>query len=330
MSEQNTPIKFNFFDFQFSPLAKYEGKKSSHHILKECIQRINDERTKKQSAIVIDRHEGRSEEEPRSLFITSIAYITKKNRYKGKIHLLRDNKIPTLVDRTNFTLTPLELLKDSAIAETTNFLIDMNGDLPVVCCEFNNFGPRVLDIEYYFRYISSHRMLHISRACKALVHMKKPIDEVLDSMTDVLQFRIKARPQRLNYLCKEIGGAFVTNMNALAGTVKPKSLKIDAFFRDRGADNSSKNTLALAVAKRILNAIKNDNKVTEDIDDFFLSFEKEDGSDDTFNLIRGKQEIGFECPNKSNGNVNTKVMYEKLHDEFSLYLQQRFVPHESN
>lgn len=315
-------IRFHIFDFLFTPLKENESTENSHKILKKCIDRINDEYLKKQTAIVIDRHEGRTEEEHRNLFMTPAAFNVKERRYKCKISLLRDNKIPILVNKTNYTLTPLEQLGNTALAETTIFYIDMNKRVPIVCCEFNSLGPRISDIEYYFRQIAFFNMLGIAKGCKAAIHMKLPINEVLSSLSDVLRFKIKVKPQRLNYIFQEVQDSFITNMNALAGTVKPKSIRVDAFFRESNQKNTSKNIQAISFAKRILNAIKNDNDIIEDFEEFTLYFEKENGIDSVFQLIRGKQEILVKCPYRSPGNLDSKVLNVLINEKFSAYLEK--------
>jgi hypothetical protein len=325
MSDNNATVRFHFFDFIFTPHKGNESMEDSNRILKECIQKINDERTQKQKAIVIDRHEGRKDVESRNIFISSVAFLAKEKKFKCKIALIRDNKIPTLVNKSTYSLTPFDELGDNSIAETTNFYIDVNGPVPVVCCEFNSQGPRISDIEYYFRYISSNKMLYISKACKASMHMKLPVNEVLDSITDVLKFRIKAKPNRLSYLYQEIADPFITNMNALANTIKPNSIRVDAFFRERGNLDvkTPKNIQAVSFIKRVLNAVKNDNEVIEDFEDFYLEFEKEDGSDEIFNLVRGKQEIIISCSYRTPGNLDTKELYDNTTMAFDTYLSNR-------
>ena len=102
-----TTIKFHYFTLNFTPYKEDETKYSSSNILKDCINRINNERTKEQKAIVIDRHESRDEIESRNLFVSSAAYKLEDKIYKCRIALLRDNKIPTLVNKSDYNLTPL-------------------------------------------------------------------------------------------------------------------------------------------------------------------------------------------------------------------------------
>lgn len=316
-------VRFNIFDFRFTPYNRNSKNKDSLTILKEAIQHINDEKTQKQKAIVIDRHDNRQDSESRKLFVSSAAYILKDKIFKCRIALIRDHKIPTLVNRATYTLTPFDELGNKAIAETTNFYIDVSGKTPVVCCEFNSNGPRILDIEYYFRYITSFNMLKISKACKASLHMDSSVSNVLESITDVLKFRIKTKPNRLSYLYQEVEDPFITNMNALANTVSPNSLKVEASFREIGnSSNQSKNLPALSFIKRVLSAIKKDSNVTEEFDDFYLEYEGEGGIEDTFHLLRGKKELVIDCPYKSPGNYNTKELYEKAKIQFSQYIQE--------
>ncbi|MEZ7504605.1 hypothetical protein [Flavobacterium sp. Arc2] len=318
-----TLIKFHLFDLTFTP---YNGTaKSSKSIIVECLQRINDERTQNGQAIVLDRHEDRKDELPRNLFVASAAYSHNEKIYKCRIALIRAGKIPTLVNKSNYSIAEFNKLDSHDIAEITNFYINVNGKFPVVCCEFNSNGPRVNDIEYYFRQISSHKMLRISKSCKASIHMKMPINDVLDSISDVLKFEIKAKPSRLNYLTDEVKGAFIGNMNMLANTIEPRSIKIDAFFRDRGKNSkevSKKNLKALAFVKNVLSAIQKDNKIAEEIDDFTLEFEREDGTEDVFNLLKGKVEIEAECSLKTSGNLDTKELFEKVSLQFNDYLKE--------
>ena len=315
-------VKFNFFDFWFKPYTDKSKPQSSKQIIKDCIDEINRIKLDEGNAIVIDRHEGRMKDESRALFVSSAAYNHTEKKYKCRIALIRDDKNPIFVNKEDFSITSLETLKNHVMAETTNFYIDMSTDMPVVCCEFSNVGPRILDIEYYFRQIA-FKQLTIATGCRAKVHMKMPVNEVLDSLTNVLKFEIKARPNRLAYLNKEVNDAFVANMSALANTVDPSYMRVEANFRKRGNTQQKKNNKAISFIKRALKAIKADNNIVEDFDDFTLEFERADESEGEFNLIHGKQQIDINCPYKTQGNYDTIVMYELVKDKFDNYLSQR-------
>ena len=321
MSENFLEVRFNFFDFWFKPYKGSKSLNSSEKILKACIEEINHQKLHEGKAIVIDKYEGRKGKERRNHFISSAAYSHTEKRYKCRINLIRDSKLPHVLNKSNFSLTPLQNLGHNAIAETTNFYIDISQKMPIVCCEFNYDGPRITDIEYYFRQIAS-KNLKIATACRARVHMKMPVNDVLESISDVLKFEIKVKPNRLAFLNHQVNDAFVGNMSALANSVDPQSIKVDAFFRERGNSSTSKRNLkALSFIKRALKAIKADNNIIEDFDDFTLEFEKTDGTEDTFNLIKGKEEIVIECPTKKSGALDTKKLYELISLKFDEYLE---------
>ena len=154
--------------------------------------------------------------------------------------------------------------------------------------------------------------------------MKSPVKEVLDSITDVLRFNIKARPNNLKYLYQEMEESFIGNMKALANSVEPRSIRVNAFFREMGSKKEKyKNNKAVAFIKRTLKAFIDNSEIIDDFDDFSLEFEKKDGSEEVFNLIKGKHEIEIECSYRSAGNLNTKELYEKANIEFDEYIQSR-------
>jgi len=318
MVKKDIEITFNLY---FKPYSGDEGLTSSH-ILKESLQHINNIKLQGKG-ILIDRHEGRKNSDFRNLFISSASYIPKEKKYKCKIALLRENRLPNILNRKNFKLTPITELEGRAIAETTNFYIDISNDVPLVCCEYNYHGPRISDIEFYLRQISS-QILKISTSCKASIHMKLPINEVLGSLEDVLKFDMKVKPERLQYLNQSVDHAFVTNMTGLANTVQPRFIKVEAHFRERSKNKSSsivKNNSAIRFVKKILNLAKDDNEFIDDFEDFNLTYEKSDGSEDIFHLIKGKQEIVLICPISSPGIPDSKKMKAKVMVKFNEYIK---------
>jgi hypothetical protein len=162
MATGNIDVKFHYFDFLFTPYKEDGDSLNSEKILKACLQKINDEKRNEGKAILINRHEGKTYAESRNMFVSSASIVLKDKKYKCQIALLRDNRMPQLVDKSNYTLRPISEL--GSIAETTHFYIDFSGSVPVVCCEYNYHGPRISDIEFYFRQISND-LLKISKKC---------------------------------------------------------------------------------------------------------------------------------------------------------------------
>lgn len=325
-TEKKTDIDFNVFDLNLKPFKGEEDIASSVKILKECINYINNERTEHGRAVVIDRNGGKNKKdvEKRELFITSIAYNHKDKLYKGRIALLRNNRTPLVYNKDNYSISPLTELGEASIAETTHFLIDTNGNYPIFFFEYHHHGPRISDIEYYIRQITN-KILRSSTACKVRIHMSIAIKDVLDNISDVLNFKIKASHNKLAYLNKEIGESFIGNMQALANTVNPVTMRIEAFFRSRGTkvESKFKNMPAVKFVKKLLEKANDNDNILEDIEEFYLEFEKEDGSSDAINLLKGKVELVVSTDLEKSGNINMRSLFESGTPIFKEYLDTR-------
>ena len=120
-------VKFNIFDLIFQPYKEQSGTLGSFNILKSCIRKVNNERTKNQRFLIIDRHETRDKAESRRLFISSAAYLPREKMFKCKINLFRD-KAPSFLDKQKMTISSTIDLKNRELVETTNFYIDVPED----------------------------------------------------------------------------------------------------------------------------------------------------------------------------------------------------------
>lgn len=320
-------IKFNIFDLIFQPYKEQSGTLGSFNILKSCIRKVNDERTKNQRFLIIDRHETRDKAESRRLFISSAAFLPREKMFKCKINLFRD-KAPSFLDKEKMTISSTIDLKNKELVETTNFYIDMDKKIhPTVICEYNSLGPKISDIEYYFRTISSRKHLIISKACTARIHMEKSVENVIESLQNVFRFKFKAKPENLPSLYRSIDDAFISNMTSLVNTVDPKSIRVDLSFRDQGGKKlvSEKNYKMISTSKKILNAVIQDVGVIENIEDFYLEYEDENGSDADFSLIRGKVMLETECPfkNGKKGQIDTKLLYNDIKEKYLIYKSEK-------
>lgn len=319
---RKTKIIFNVFDLVLTPYKDDEDSITSNSILKDCIDYINNERIKNRKVVVFDRNNGKNETDKRELFVTSISYSPKDKLWKGRIALLRDNRTPLVYNRDNFSITPLSSLGDTYLLETTHFLIDDSGHHPRFFYEYNYHGPRILDLEYYIRQITN-KILKSSKSCKAKTHMNSSIKDVLESMSEVLNFKIKANSNKLAYLNNEIGESFLGNMQALANTVNPVSLRVEATFKSRGVkvDSKFQNLQAVKFVKKLLGKAESNNEILEDIEEFQLEYEKEDGSNDSLNLLKGKVEFEIECELETKGNVKTRSLFDNSMEPFREYIK---------
>ncbi|WP_116772260.1 hypothetical protein [Maribacter litoralis] len=110
-------VRFNIFNF--NPYNSSAKSKDSLTILKEAIQHINDEKTQRQKAIVIDRHDNRQDSESRRLFVSSAAYILKDKVFKFRIALIKDYQnggvIPKLRALINDALRSFQKSSDTPL-----------------------------------------------------------------------------------------------------------------------------------------------------------------------------------------------------------------------
>lgn len=311
MTKKFISVRFHVFDLEFTPYKKLENKIGSFNILKDCIQKCNDEKINNQKLIVLDRFENRSSSESRKLFLVSAAYKADKKIYKCKMGLFRD-KVPSYLDLNNFKVTDFQNITNKKLIEITNFYIDFDKiNNPTFICEFNNQGARISDIEYYFRSLSSSKHLYLARGCKALIHMNKSIDDLLDSVTNIFKFRIRVKPENLPSLYRNSEDAFISNLSLLGKTVDPSSIKVDLSFRDPGGKKivSKQNYKMLSTTQKILNAAKGDITTLEDLDDFYIEYEDSSGTELSYNFIKEKVEIEFDCLT-NNSILDKTMLYE--------------------
>lgn len=320
-------IKFHIFELVFQVYKEQNGKMGSFGILKSCIKKINDEKIDNRRFIIIDRYEKRDKAESRRLFVSQASYSHSDRMYKCKMGLLRD-KTPAFLDREKMTISSNIDVKNRELVETTNFYIDMEKiSNPTVLCEYNSLGPKISDVEFYFRTISSRKFLHISKACKAKVHMEKSVEHVIASMEKIFKFRFKAKPENLPKLFNNTKDAFISNMQILAKTVDPKSVRVDLSFRELGGKKliTEKNHKMLSTSKKILNAVLNDTKVMEDIEDFYLEYEDSEGVESDFSLVRGKESLETSCPFKDGkkGQLDTKFLFKSIKEKYDIYKSEK-------
>ncbi len=320
-------VKFHVFDLAFQPYLDDSQKIGSFSILKSCIKLVNDQRVENHRFVIIDRHEKRDKADSRKLFISTAAYSREDQMFKCKMHLIRD-KIPSFLDKDNLTFSSVDILKNKELVETTSFYIDMGRKVyPTIICEFNSVGPKISDIEYYFRILSSRKHLHISKACQAKVHMEQSVEKVIEAMQNVFRFKFKAKPENLPSLFQSTKDTFFSDMQLLGKNVDPKSIRVDLSFREQGGKKlvPEKNYKMLSTSKKILNAVLNDTKVIDDIEDFYLEYEDDKGIDRNYSLAKGKVTFNIKCPFKEEkkGQLDTRAMFSEVKEKYLTYKSRK-------
>lgn len=311
------PIKFNFFELKFTPF-----KNSSEQTTKDILLAVAKYLNLQQQAgkgFLTDRHEKRGKETGRPLFVTQISTSWPDRRVKVSMALLRTGKIPKLKPADSYVLMPLEKGKGE-IAEETHFYIDFGTPTVVMCMEFNHDGPRMSDIEYYFR-IVAHDKLNMAKSTTIDTFMDMSVDKALAEFKNVLNIQLKIQPQKLSKLDTILHGQYYSGVSNLKQYVDPSFVKLELLFESSEKKYASKeiNKKGNTMFKKTLEFF-NANPVNMDVfDNFVVRYEKEDGAEDIFNLLKGKKEI---VKNIDPSNLSSnRAVYDLIKSDFNIFME---------
>jgi hypothetical protein len=310
-----TPIKFYFYKVKFTPY-NHAKQETSESIVRQVVNFLSQEKLAGRG-LLIDKHESRGNEGARPLFVTSTVTMLKEKRIRCSIALLRTGKIPLLKPADKFLLIPLDS-SNGEIAEQTHFFIDYSGDSVVLCVEFNYNGPRVSDIEYYFRVVARDK-LKLAKATELEVYMDSTIDKTLTELKNVLNFEVKVQPQKLAQLDTALVGQYFTGITNLANNIKPKFVKMEAMFQTPGKQyiSSELNKDANTMVTRFLNAFKAKPTNIDVFEHFYVKYEDKDGKEEFFNLLTGKKELQKWVNLKK---ITSRELYELIESDFDEFV----------
>lgn len=312
-----TPVKFNFFELKFTPF-KSSDEQTTKDILLEVAKYLNLQQQAGQGFLT-DRHEKRGKETARPLFVTQISTSWTDKRVKASMALLRTGRIPKLKPADSYVLMPLEKGKGE-IAEETHFYIDFSTPTVVMCVEFNNDGPRMSDIEYYFR-IVAHDKLNMAKSTNVDTFMDMSVDKALAEFKNVLNIQVKIQPEKLAKLDTTLHGQYYSGVSNLKQYVDPSFVKLELLFESSDKKYSSKviNKKGNTMFKRMLDSFNTDPVNMDVFENFVVRYEKEDGNEDIFNLLKGKKEVvKYIDPAKLSSN---RTVYELISSDFDIFME---------
>ena len=289
IAKDGVEIIYELHSLKFTP---YIGNKhNSRSILKDVMTFLSQQKIAGKGYL-INRHENREKELPRELFLTDCVMMLKEQRIRCTIALLRSGRTPMLKPADEFKLIPLDTNMGS-IAEKTHFYIDYSKSIPTVCIEFNYYGPRPSDIEYYLRSVARDQ-LKIAKATELAVYMDSNLDKAIDDLANVLNFEIKVQPKKLHELDKVLVGEYLTGMVNLGNKVKPRYLKIEALFQTQGKTlGSTENKEATSMIQKFFKSFKANPNNVDCFDNFVVTYEDKLGNEEVLNLLRGKKSIAL-------------------------------------
>lgn len=318
ISDKNNDIiitKFYLHKIKFTPRKLVS--ENSNEILTKVITFLNQEKTVNKKVYLIDKHHNRTEGPRRELFMYSAVFVPKSKRIKCAIALIDDRKKPMIKPKDTFDLVPFDTAKGS-ITELTTFFIDYSVSPAVMCVEYNHNGPRLSDIEYYFRNIA-HDKLFLAKATTTTTYMNAGIDDMLESLYNVVNFEFKIKPQNVTYLDNDVKG-YMSGIANLGSRMQPKFIKVEAMYQTPGAKVKSTllNKEANSLTRLLLNKFKTRPFHIEQFEDFEVKYINKDGEDAVFNLLSGKMEVIVET--KKDEHLNTTQWYAKIESQFNDFI----------
>lgn len=315
MSNDSLQIPFNFCSIKFTPKATYRDKKNSISILKECCNYIFDQKHQGKGYLV-DRHKKKGLL-PRELFISKLYFDHRDRRYYGVLSLIRSGKKPMLKPKDQFTLIPIDAQGD--IAESTRFVIDISGDRPIACIEFNNHGPRIYDIEFYFRSIA-HSVLRISRKTEFVIFQEGSLEDAINNLKEVLSFEVKMKTKNLSEIDANIkGNDLLVGVNNLSNFVKPEYIKLKASFIEAGTGKIVGNRTKInGKVRNILKSIYDKPFNSEGFENFELKYINSKGENEDFSLLKSKKEVIIEIKKS----MKTKEVFSLIDSEINKFIEE--------
>lgn len=289
MEETITEVRYQLFELKLTPFK--ELSLSSRDIMFNIITYISNKLFEEKKGHLIDKHEARQNSR-RELFMNRAVIMHAEKRIRCSLALLRTDRVPMIKPHEEFRLIPITDTVNGSIAEQTHFFIDYSKERVIVCCEYNHHGPRISDVEYYFRNIA-YKVLRQSKATEITAFLDAPIDETLDKLKNVLNIDIKIVPGDLSKLTPDVSNKYFTGMRTLSAVLDPKFLRIEAYFQSPGGSIQSKslNTNANNMIKDLLNKIRGNRVDIDAFKAFMFKYEDKDGNEELFNLLSGKKEI---------------------------------------
>lgn len=317
INENFTTLKFHFYSLKFTPYKDLNNH-SSGSILSKVITYVSEELQKGQGYL-IDRHHKRTNGESRELFMTQAVFMLKERRIRCSIALLRSGRIPLLKPADKFVLVPLNKAEGS-IAEQTHFFIDYSKTPAVICIEYNYHGPRISDIEYYFRNVS-HDILKLSKVADVALFMDTTIDKTLSELKNVLNIDIKVQPQKLVQMDTDLVGRYFTAFTTMGQRLKPKYIKLEAMYQTPGSSvtSSQLNSEANNMIINLLNRFKTKPLNIDCFDNFVVKYEDKDGQEEVFNLLKDKRELLKEVDLSTI--VKGRHYYELIEKDFDEFME---------
>lgn len=317
MEENLTEVRYQLFSLKFTNLKN--NNLSSKQIVFNIVNYISNKLHNDNQGHLIDKHEARQKNSRRELFMNRAVILGKDQRLRCSMALLRSGRLPLIKPKEQYKLVPINESIKGSIAEETHFFIDYSKNTVIICCEYNHSGPRISDIEYYFRNVAQ-KVLKQSRATQIDAFLDAPIAETIENLRNVLNLEIKIAPLDLNRLQLDVQNKYFSGMRNLGTIMEPKYLRVEAYFQSPGTSSKSLNIKANNMIKDLLTKIKGNNIDIDAFKAFTFKFEDKEGKEEVFNLLSGKKEIVLNVDLEKI--KSSSEWYGLIKDELDMFVDQ--------
>jgi len=313
-------VNFYMYKYEFVPFLGEASSHSNKDTLFVILDYIRKLKSEKSQAILIDKNESRTEESPREIFIHNVVYMHKERRIRASMALLRSGRKPKFKPEGTFILQPIDKLGD--IVEETHFYIDYSKMALFLCVEYNDNGPKMSDIDHYFRKIAKDH-LKIVKSTKGTAYINHKLSDTILKFKNVLNFDFKIDPNLIAQVDTEIGEHYLLGLTTFGSRVKPRYLKVEGLFQipgKRSSISNPENKQANSFIKKLLTYFQ---KMPENLDafnSFQIEFEDLEGKKDTFNLVNDR--ASFSIPlDKEIDNYKSTELYEMVMPKLDAFIQ---------
>lgn len=313
-----TLITEMFFNYATIKVEPYKGSDaSSEQLLKGMINKLNDS-TFPNSKRVINRFAGRTGLGKRDLVLISSPFAKGGVRTFGKIALIK-NKAPLLLHGTS-VIEEIDKPENRQFIEVTNYVIDFTGMEPVVMIEYNHEGPRLSDLEYYFRQILKD--FRIGKAIKTVLHLNIAISDLSSKMDNVFSIDVKVKAHEL---AKSTGTQWYKTFTQLKEDSAFVDAKIEIGYqkkKEKTTNKYIKNLQGLKIARGIVDWVNRDISNIEKVQDLKMSYQLE-GSEEIYVLdfIKNKATSVLNIPVNNKGVHRASDLKDMMGFEFNDYIR---------
>jgi hypothetical protein len=313
LSLQYAYYEFNYADIILEGYGK--DQRDSSQLLKEIIRTLNDPNFKKDKR-TIDRFKNRSGSEKRLLVHISAPFEKEGRRIFGKIALIK-NKAIFLLDLNQADLIKeIEKPGNKEFVELTNYSITFDPK-PIIMVEFNSSGPRLSDIEYYFRQISKD--MYIAKSVRTTLHLSIDYKRLSTNIDNIYGIAVKVKANEI-YKSKDVD--WHDGLKKLKDAAGYRDVKLEFLYpriTDPNTNKLNKNIIGIDFARSIIDWLTKKPENIENIDDLKMTYQ-ETGSDAIVDLdfIKNKTTSVVSIP------INNVIIRQQFNfevgSEFNKYL----------